>query len=130
MREKVIICVDDEKTILESLKSQLIRNFGDDFVYEFGENADEGFEIIEEFFKDNLDVLLIISDWLMPGMKGDDFLIEVKKRYPTIKSIMLTGQANQESINAAFEKAQLSTCIAKPWDEKNLIDAVKNSLNL
>ncbi len=130
MKEKVILCIDDEKTILDSLKSQLVRNFGDEFVYEFAENANEGLELIEELVTDSLQILLIVSDWLMPGMKGDELLIKVHEKYPEIKSILLTGQADELAIEKAYEKANLISCIRKPWNENIFIETVKQGLNL
>ena len=40
MSEPAIICVDDEIAILNSLKKQLKREFGDSFVYELAESAE------------------------------------------------------------------------------------------
>ena len=70
-----IVCVDDEKIVLDSLNSQLTRNFGKNFNYEFAESAKEALEIIEELHKaDDEMIYVVISDWLMPGMKGDELL--------------------------------------------------------
>jgi hypothetical protein len=38
-------------------------------------------EIIEEFQEDEIDIVVIVSDWLMPGIKGDEFLINVHKKF-------------------------------------------------
>ncbi|HAG80524.1 MAG TPA: hypothetical protein DCL61_04970, partial [Cyanobacteria bacterium UBA12227] len=69
-----MLCVDDEVVVLNSLKIQLKNEFGDTYLYEVAESADEALEIIEEFHEDEIRILLIVSDWLMPGMKGDEFL--------------------------------------------------------
>ncbi len=79
--KKVILCIDDEKMILASLKSQLKRNFGNKFAYEFAQNADEGFKIIEELTHVKSVIIIIVSDWLMPGLKGDEFLIKIHKTF-------------------------------------------------
>ena len=128
MKEKVILCIDDEKTILESLKSQLRRNLGDDYIYELAEDAEEGLEILEELMEDNLDIILIVSDWLMPGMKGDEFLIKVHKKYPNIPKILLTGQADEDAIEKAEEQAGLFQYMSKPWEEAELVGAIKEKL--
>ena len=44
--KKVILCVDDERIILSSLKSQLKKNFGSQFQYEFAENAYEAMDLV------------------------------------------------------------------------------------
>jgi DNA-binding NtrC family response regulator len=48
MLKPVILCVDDEMVILNSLKIQLKKEFGDTYLYEIAENADEAMEIINE----------------------------------------------------------------------------------
>ena len=45
--KKVILCVDDEKTILKSLKAQLKKHFNKNYTYECAESALEALEIIE-----------------------------------------------------------------------------------
>ena len=77
MKDKAILCVDDEKVVLDSLRDQLRAHFKDTVILEFAESSDEALEIIEELNEDEIKILLIISDWLMPGMKGDEFLIKI-----------------------------------------------------
>ena len=98
MPKKVILCVDDEQIILQSLKAQIKKHFGDRYIYEFAESGDEAWELIEELTKEGIDILLIVSDWLMPNIRGDQFLIKVHQRFPHIVTVMLTGQASEEAI--------------------------------
>ncbi len=126
--KKVILCVDDEKIILSSLKLQLKKNFGKEFKYEFAENAIEAMDLLDGLIVDGAKVILIVSDWLMPTMKGDEFLIKVHRKYPEIVKIMLTGQANGEAVSNAELNANLYTCIRKPWSEEVLIDTIKLGL--
>ena len=79
MSEPAILCVDDEAIILESLREQLERAFGDQYIYEMAEGAEDAWEIIQELYGDGVRILVIISDWLMPGTKGDEFLVQVYK---------------------------------------------------
>ena len=128
MSKKVILCVDDEKIILDSLKSQLKKRFGRKYTYEVAENADEAFEVIEELDEDGLEILIIVSDWLMPGMKGDEFLIRVHDMFPGIVKVMLTGQADEEAVENVRQNANLHRCIHKPWKEDELVDAINSGL--
>ena len=131
MRKKVILCVDDEKIILDSLKTQLKACYGTSFVYEIAENAQEAIDVIEELILEGtVSIVIIVSDWLMPGIKGDEFLIKVHKKYPEIVKIMLTGQADIAAIERSKREANLYKCIAKPWTEKDLIDTINGGLNL
>lgn len=124
----VILCVDDEQVILDSLKILLKGAFSDSYLYEFAQSAEEALEIIHEVQSDETPVLVIVSDWLMPGTKGDEFLIKVHQKFPNIVKIMLTGQADQEAIERAQELASLHCCVYKPWDSRDLIDKIKSGL--
>lgn len=123
-----ILCIDDEDIILDSLHEQLEKYFGSSYLYETAENAEEGLEIIEELHKDEIKILIIVTDWLMPGMNGDEFLIRIHRKYPSIVKIMLTGQANEEAINKARKYAGLFGVLYKPWSEDELFNIIKSGL--
>ncbi|MFK5968501.1 MAG: response regulator [Candidatus Marithrix sp.] len=128
MSDKVILCVDDESIVLNSLEMQLKDQFGDTYIYEFAESAEEALEIMEEFTEEGLELLVIVSDWLMPGLKGDEFLIKVHKKFPKIVKVLLTGQADEDAIKRAQDEANLHRCIHKPWDADELIDTIRTGL--
>ncbi len=128
MTKSAILCVDDEIVILESLKEQLVRRFSDRYLYEVAECVDEAWEVIDELYGDGIKVLVIVSDWLMPGVKGDEFLIEVYRRYPSIVTVMLTGQADESAIERARKEAHLHTCLRKPWTEEELASVIATAL--
>jgi CheY-like chemotaxis protein len=128
MSKPIILCVDDERTILDGLKWSLREAFGEAYSYEMAETAEEAMELIEELEEDNAEILLIISDWLMPGKKGDEFLIEIHKRYPKIVKMMITGQADDDAIERAKQHANLHRCLHKPWCDKELIEALNSGL--
>lgn len=129
MSKPVILCVDDEEVILNSLKIQLKNELGDTYLYEVAESADEALELIEELEKEAIKILVIVSDWLMPGTKGDEFLIQVHQKYPNIIKVMLTGQADSFAIERAKTQANLHSCLYKPWEKKQLIDTIKTGLD-
>jgi CheY-like chemotaxis protein len=129
MSESAILCVDDEVVILDSLKEQLKRQFGDLFIYEVAESAEEAWEVIEELQAEDIDIIVIVSDWLMPGTKGDDFLIQVYQRFPHLTTVMLTGQADESAIERAKKEANLHACLYKPWTEAELVQIINTALN-
>jgi len=128
MATSAILCVDDENIILESLKEQLRRNFGNRYLYEMANSADEAWIVIEELCADGIEILVIVSDWLMPGIKGDEFLTQVHKRFPHILTVLLTGQADEAAIARARRDANLFACLHKPWCEEELIKTVSSAL--
>jgi CheY-like chemotaxis protein len=128
MSKPVILCVDDEIVVLNSLKIQLKNELGDAYLYEVAESADEALELIEELKEDETHILVIVSDWLMPGLKGDEFLIKVHQKYPNIIKVMLTGQADESAIERVRVQAELHSCLSKPWDKQQLIEIIKSGL--
>jgi CheY-like chemotaxis protein len=128
MSKPTILCVDDEVVILDSLEIQLQNAFKDEYAYEMAESADEALEIIEELEEDEAEIIVIVSDWLMPGMKGDEFLIKIHEKFPKVIKILLTGQADEEAIQRAKIGANLHRCLSKPWDAEGLIEAIKTGL--
>lgn len=126
---KAILCVDDEKIVLDSLKSQIKKHFGGRYAYEFAQSVEEAWEVIDELVDDGTEILIIVSDWLMPDIKGDQFLIEVHQKYPKIVKVMLTGQADQAAIERAETQADLYRYLSKPWTEEELIDTIRSGMD-
>ena len=127
-QESVILCVDDERTILDSLEIQLENAFGDNYFYEFAENAEDALELIDELNEEGLKILVIVSDWLMPGIKGDEFLIRVYYKFPNVIKILLFGQIDETAIEFDCQQAQLYRCIYKPWNEEELVEIIQQGL--
>ena len=128
MKTSAIICVDDEPFVLESLKEQLKRYLGDSYYIEVAQSGEEALEIVEDLQEEGIEVPLIISDQIMPGMKGDELLIQLHERYPKMLKIMLTGQASADAVGRVVNAANLYRYIAKPWDETDLSLTVTEAL--
>jgi len=128
MEKGVLLCVDDEVIVLTALKDQLRRAFGSDFVIDVAESAEEALELLEELSDQGHKVLVIVSDWLMPGMKGDEFLIKAHQRFPTVVKIMLSGQAEQSAVDRARKEAGLHEFLAKPWNAAELVESINLGL--
>ena len=127
--KNTILCVDDEKIVLDSLKTQLRNIFGDTYNYEIAQNGTEALEVVEELHEDELDVIVVISDYVMPGMYGDEFLIKLHAKHPNIRKIMLTGQADDNAVKRARDNANLLFCLRKPWAEAELAKIIKLGLS-
>jgi CheY-like chemotaxis protein len=126
--KSLIICVDDEPTVLTSLLGQLRQSLGNQYEYEGFLSPEEALEYLDELTVDGQETELIISDWLMPRLTGDEFLIEVKRRYPNIRSILLSGQADPEAVERARQQANLAAFVSKPWVNEELMLQVKQAL--
>jgi DNA-binding NtrC family response regulator len=128
MKEMAILCVDDEQIVLWTLRNQLEKYFGDRYQCEIAESVEEAWDVIEELQEQETEVVIIISDWLMPDVRGDRFLIDLHQRFPNIVTILLSGQADEEAVERAFTKGKLYSYLPKPWNEKTLIDTVRSAL--
>ena len=120
MTKQVIICVDDETTVLRSLKTELKEALGKDYLIEIAESGEYALELIEELLEDGYEIPLIISDYIMPDMKGDELLKRVHLLSPKTLKVMLTGQADLEAVGNAIKYAKLYRYIAKPWQAEDL----------
>ncbi len=124
-----IICVDDEKMLLNILAEQLTEWVGKNYTIEKALGAEEALAILDECEEEGVDVSVVISDYIMPNMKGDELLEKVKDRNPRIKKIMLTGYSSIDGIISAINRAGLYRYITKPWDNRDLaltvIEAIK-----
>lgn len=128
MKQKVIFCVDDEKIVLNSLKAELKNIFGDQYIIETAESGTEALEAIDALLQQNVEVPVVIVDYAMPHMKGDELLIKIKEISPITIKILLTGQATLEGITNTINMAGLYRYIAKPWDPNDLILSVQQAL--
>jgi two-component system, sensor histidine kinase and response regulator len=126
--KKAIICVDDEDIILEALKDQLGPFFENQFLIETSTTGEEALEIYDELIEDGYEVPVVISDYLMPNMRGDEFLIKIHDKNPNILKILLTGHANLDGIANAINNANLYRYIPKPWDRDDLILTVREAI--
>ena len=128
MSRFAIICVDDEDIILCSLGEQLKRSLGNDYDIELASNGYEALALCAELEAEGISIALVISDQMMPGMSGDEFIIQLHASYPKTLKILLTGQARANSIGNIVNEADLYRYITKPWDETDLILTVKEAL--
>lgn len=107
----MILCVDDDRTLLTAIGDQIIDHVGIDV--ECAESANEAIDVLITEHK-NID--FIISDQKMPGMKGHEFLLYCSRMYPKIPSILLTGYIDIESVRIAKERMPDIVLFDKPWD--------------
>ena len=117
----IILCVDDQKTVLETLDAQISMHLGKNYKIEIAESGNEALELLQELQDSQREVAVIVSDYLMPNsIPGDEFLIAAHKIYPDAKKIMLTGQANLPAVGNAIRNAALYRYIEKPWEDQDL----------
>ncbi|MCX7748742.1 MAG: response regulator [Clostridia bacterium] len=120
---KAIMIVDDEQMITSTLAA-LIKMFLKRQVMTFNDPEEA---LKSEWFINN-DVDLIISDFLMPGMNGIEFLKSVREKNPDAVTILLTGYADKENAIKSINEVGVYYYLEKPWDNTNLIKIIQNGL--
>jgi DNA-binding NarL/FixJ family response regulator len=125
-----IICIDDEPLILQMLNFQIRKRFDMECArLEFFTNPNEAIKEIDNLIMEDIDIIFLIVDYQMPELNGADLIKALKRKYPNLKFIMLSGQANSSKVNDLIESKLLDTFIAKPWSEETLINAIKPILD-
>lgn len=104
-----ILIVDDEPSILTSIQRTL--HAREDVRCLLASSAAEGLKILQEE-----EVSVVISDYLMPGMRGVDFLARVKLIQPSAVRIMMTAYAEASVAIDAINKCEAFRFITKPWN--------------
>ncbi|MFY7866358.1 response regulator [Roseateles sp.] len=124
----LLLCVDDELMVLNALRDQLHKAYGKQHLIEIAESAEEGLEILDELSEQGLVPLVVISDFQMPGMKGDEFLIQARLRFPSVVTVMLSGQVSTAAIERMHRQACLHSLMGKPWDAQALLANIDSGL--
>ncbi len=110
--KRKILFVDDEEQILKSLRRIFFKSEYNCF---FASSGKEALVYLKEY---NMD--LIISDIRMPVMNGFELLEKVKKHYPNVIRMALSGYSDRSDVITAIEKNLAKVYLHKPWDNKEL----------
>jgi len=128
MDRLVILCVDDEVLVLESLKFELRETLlAENIHFEMAESGEAALAVIDEIAAAGDHLALVISDQKMPGMKGDELLLEVQCRSPETLKILLTGYSDLGAIRNAINNAGLYRYVTKPWETNDLLLTVSEA---
>lgn len=114
-----IVIIDDEKSILKELKILLSRTYD---IYTFTNPVEA-----EEFIDQN-EVAMVISDELMPEMRGSVLLGRIHKKYPNICKIVLSGQAEKDDIVRAVNEGHIFSFLFKPVNKQQLMNVIQKGL--
>lgn len=115
-----ILCVDDEEHIIASLKRTL-RKEAEVFT------ALSGAEALDILKQQEID--LLITDMRMPQMTGAQLLLELNELGLNPARILLTGYSDMELLQQAINEGRLDRYLRKPWDNDDLLAAVRQELH-
>ncbi len=87
----------------------------------------EALDIIEARMRDKTGPIdLVVSDVVMPEMDGPTLLGELRRRYPTMKIIFVSGYA-EDAFKKNLPDGEDFTFLPKPFSLKQLVEAVKQA---
>ncbi|MCX8070428.1 MAG: response regulator [Thermodesulfovibrionales bacterium] len=121
MSDNKILIVDDEINVTEALKRIFI---DEPYLIITSNSAQEGLKLL---YKDKFKV--VISDERMPEMSGSEFLSIVRKEFPHIIRIILTGYASLDSAVRAINNGEIYRYLTKPWEETQLRLIVRDAVD-
>ena len=121
MDKEIVVIVDDEEMVLDSLSSFL--------------NLETSYEVqiftlphsALEYIKEN-EIHLVTPDYLMPEMDGITFLAKVREIKPQVPRIILTGYADKENAIKAINDVGLFQYLEKPWNNDDILIVIRNGL--
>jgi len=108
-----VLLVDDEIEFVETFSERLELR---DLEISKAFNGEEALQVLET----NRTIELVILDVKMPGMDGIETLAEIKKRYPLVEVIMLSGHADVESAIEGMKQGAFDY-LMKPCDIDQMI---------
>jgi diguanylate cyclase (GGDEF)-like protein len=124
----IILCVDDDSTVLSALRSVLGSHFGAELEVEFAESGDEALEIEAELRAQGRELGLVISDFMMPGIRGDELLVRLHEKSPNTVKILLTGQSDLTGVKRAINDANLYRFLEKPFLNEDIVLTVRGAI--
>jgi len=120
----VVVCVDDEALILLSLRASLRNKLGPQFTCETAISGQSALDLISELIEEGEQVHTLVSDWLMPGMNGDELLRRVHSKYPGIQLIILTGFADRQLVSSLEKDIPVKAVFHKPCSIEELTSVI------
>jgi DNA-binding NtrC family response regulator len=118
----VVLFVDDDPNILEGLRDTCRREPYDVLT------ATSAVIALDYLAKERVDV--IISDECMPRVSGSELLSRVRREYPGVCRIMLTGEASLDASVRAINEGHLYRFLSKPLKPEELTRVIRDALRM
>lgn len=128
MNECIVLCVDDDPSLLSALRTLLAKQLGPACLVEVAECGDEALELDAELRGQGRELGVVIADFIMPGMRGDELLVRLHQRSPNTVKLMLTGQSDLRGIQRATNEANLYKFIEKPFGNDALVALTREAV--
>lgn len=112
-----ILFIDDEVNILRAIARVFL-----DEAYEVitASSGEEALEILSR----HSPVQVVVSDFRMPRMNGVELLRTIRKQWPDVVRLVISGYADTAAIVSAINDGQIYRFIPKPWNDTDLRMAI------
>jgi PAS domain S-box-containing protein len=116
-----VLVVDDEAAVLE-LARQSLECYGYTVLV-----AESGRAAIDIFKQHHSEIAAVLLDLSMPGMSGEEALVELRKLRSAVKVVISSGYSEAETMRF-FEAHRVSGFIQKPYTVTRLAEQIKSTL--
>ncbi len=114
-KQPVIVLVDDEEGVRESLARILGEHFSSDYQIVTAASGEEALELLAYLAANDEEIALVLSDQRMPGIQGIELLAHVYEHYPSAKRVLVTAYGQDvELVKNAITQARVHAFIDKP----------------
>ena len=115
-----VLLVDDEVSFVETFSERLELR---DFEISKAFSGEEALQVLDE----NKNIEIVILDVKMPGMDGIETLTEIKRKYPLVEVMMLSGHADVASAIDGMKHGAFDY-LMKPVDMDQIITKVTEAV--
>jgi thioredoxin reductase (NADPH) len=115
MPKPVIMTVDDDQSVLNSVERDLRAHYGQNYRIIPLDSGRVALEYLKKLEQRNEAVALFLVDQRMPEMSGVDFLTEAIQAYPQAKRVLLTAYADTQAAIDSINEVGLNYYLMKPW---------------
>ncbi|MEL6937003.1 MAG: FAD-dependent oxidoreductase [Cyanobacteria bacterium J06607_17] len=116
MDKPVILTIDDDPAVLQTISRDLRKQYGERFRIVRADSGAKALETTQQLKLRGNTVALFLADQRMPGMSGVEFLSQGSEIFPKAKRALLTAYADTNAAIDAINTAQLDYYLLKPWD--------------
>jgi CheY-like chemotaxis protein len=117
LKKRRVLIVDDENIVRELIKGVLVEE-GIEVL-----KAVDGYEAIKIFSQHSEEIDLVILDMIMPGIKGDEVLRELREIRSNVKILISSGFMSEDQ-REKLRKYKVDGFLDKPYKDKDVIAAI------
>ena len=115
MAKPVIMTLDDDMSVLNSIERDLRSRYGQDYRIIPINEGKTALEYLKKLEQRSGTVALFLVDQRMPELSGVEFLMEAIQVYPQAKRVLLTAYADTQAAIDSINEVGLNYYLMKPW---------------